>query len=75
MNERIIQILKGINEDIISYEGTNMMGDGLVDSFELIDIVSQLEEEFDIEIDGEYVIVENFANKDTIIALMKELLG
>lgn len=52
-----------------------MMGDGLVDSFELIDIVSQLEEDFDIEIDGEYVTVENFANKDTIIVLMKKLLG
>lgn len=74
MTERILQILRDVNEEIISYDGTNMMGDGLVDSFELIDIVSQLEEEFDIEIDGQYVTVEYFANKDTIIALIKKLL-
>lgn len=75
MTEKILQILKDVNEEIISYEGRNMMEDGLIDSFELIGIVSQLEEEFDIEIDGDYVTLENFANKDAIIGLMKRLIG
>lgn len=72
--ERILKVLEGINEKILTYSGENMMEDGTLDSFELIEIVSQLEEEFDIEIDAEYAVVENFANKETIISLMKKLL-
>lgn len=72
--ERILKVLEGINEKILTYSGENMMEDGTLDSFELIEIVSQLEEEFDIEIDAEYAVVENFANKETIIALMNKLL-
>lgn len=73
--ERIIKVLENVNEKILTYDGPNMMEDGTLDSFELIEIVSQLEEEFDMEIDAEYAVIENFANKETIISLMKKLLG
>ena len=73
--ERILKVLEGINEKILTYSGENMMEDGTLDSFELIEIVSQLEEEFDMEIDAELAVIENFAKKDTIIALMKKLLN
>jgi len=72
--ERILTVLKGINEKILTYDGPNMMEDGTLDSFELIEIVSQLEEEFDIEIDPEDAVIANFANKETIISLMKRIL-
>lgn len=73
MKEKILAFLGEINEEILTYTGTNMMGDDLIDSFELITLISNLEEEFDIEIDAEYVTVENFANKDSIIDLVKKL--
>lgn len=74
MEEKILDILGKVNEDILSYTGKNMIGDGIIDSFELIEIVSRLEEEFDIEIDGEYVVIQNFANKDAVIKLMKNIM-
>lgn len=72
--ERIVKVLAGINEKIITYDGPNMMEDGTLDSFELIEIVSQLEEEFDIEIDPEDAVIENFANLKTIFSLMKKYI-
>ena len=75
MKEKILDILRDVNEDILTYAGNNMMVDGIIDSFELIDIVSRLEEEFHVEIDGEYVVVQNFANKETVISLMEKLLN
>lgn len=74
MEQKILEILKDVNEDILTYTGSNMVADGVIDSFELIDIVSRLEEEFNIEIDGEYVVVRYFANKEAIIDLMQKLL-
>ena len=51
-----------------------MMEDGIIDSFTVINIVSELEEEFDIEIDAKYVVAENFKNKEAIIELVGRLL-
>lgn len=71
MEKRIKDILNEINEDIITYIGDNMVRDGIIDSFEIIDIVSSLEEEFDIEIDAKYVVEENFLNMEAIVELVK----
>ena len=73
MEEKILEILEDINEDIISYDGNDMYGEGVITSVEVLDIVSDIEDEFDIEIDAKYVIAENFANKEAIIALVKKI--
>lgn len=70
MEEKVLEILKNANEDLLTYTGNNMVEDDIVDSFELISIIGALEDEFDIEIDAEDVIEENFGNKDRIIALI-----
>lgn len=75
MEEKILEILAANNEEILDYTGDNMLEDGIVDSFEIIAIVGDLEEEFDIEIDAAYVVEEHFGNKDAIIELMRMLLG
>lgn len=74
MEERILKVLKNVNEDILFYTGTNMLRDGVIDSFELIDVISILEEEFNVKISGEYVIFDNFANKTTIIDFITKLI-
>lgn len=73
MEEKILEILTGINEDILTYTGPNLVADEVIDSFELIDMIGQLEDAFDIEIDAADVTEENFGNKDRIIAMMKRL--
>lgn len=74
MEEKILKILGDINGQLLSYTGNNMLKDGLLDSFELIDMIGELEDEFDIEIDAAYVVEEYVGNKDRIIALIKMLL-
>ena len=75
MEKKILDILAGVNDELLTYTGSNMVDDELIDSFELISIISALEDEFDIEIDAEDVTEENFGNKDRIIALIKERTG
>lgn len=75
MEEKILEILEEINEEIISYDGDDMYGEGVITSVEVLDIVSDIEDEFDIEIDAKFVVAENFANKEAIIALVKEIIG
>lgn len=75
MEEKILELLKEIDEDILAYEGNNLFEAGLLDSFMVVDLVAELEDAFDMEIDAEYVLEENFRTKENIIALMKRLTG
>jgi len=74
MEERLLEILENIEPDIINYEGDDLFDAGIIDSMMIIDIVSDVEEEFGIEIDAELVIAENFASKDTILGFILPLL-
>lgn len=74
MEEKILKILEEQCEEVLDYEGENMLADGVIDSFTIVNIVVDIENELDIEIDAEYVIGENFRNKETIIALVKRVM-
>lgn len=74
MEEKILKILEDHCEEALYYDGDNMMGEGIIDSFTVINLVADIENEFDIEIDAKYVIADNFKNKETIIALVKSVM-
>lgn len=74
MEEKILEILEEHCEEALDYDGDNMVGEGIMNSFVVLNVVNNLEEEFDIEIDAEYVTAEYFKNKESIIALVKKVL-
>lgn len=73
MKETIKDILAGINEDILDYQGDNLYEAGLLDSIQVIDLVVELEEAFDVEIDPEEVKLENFCTVDAITNMMERI--
>lgn len=75
MEEKILKAIKEVNEEILAYKGNNLYGDGLLDSFQVISLVAELENVFDIEIDPDLIIMENFANKDAIIRFVEKAMG
>ncbi len=74
MEERVLEILAEINDEILEYDGDSLVESGLLDSFQIVDLVGMLEEEFDIEIDAELVVVENFETKEAIIKMLEGIL-
>lgn len=74
MKEKVLEILAEVNEEILDYDGDNLIESGLLDSFQIVDLVGMFEEEFDIEIDAELVVVENFRTKEAIMEMLKGIL-
>ena len=74
MKEKVLEILAEVNEEILDYDGDNLVESGLLDSFQIIDLVEMFEETFDIEMDAELVIVENFQTKEAIIEMLEGIL-
>lgn len=74
MKEKVMEILAEVNDEILDYDGDNLIESGLLDSFQIVDLVGMFEEEFNIEIDAELVVVENFRTKDAIIKMLEGIL-
>ena len=74
MEEKIIKILREINSDIPEDITVNILNTGIIDSFDVVNIVAELESCFAIEIDAEEIIPENFETVRAIINLVKKYI-
>ena len=71
MQQQIIEILKEIRPEF-EFEGVeNFFDEGMLDSFDLMTLVSALDERFSIKIDGTDILPENFANVESIETLVQ----
>lgn len=74
IEDKINKILLEINEDIAQYKGDNYFEDGLLDSLNFVDLVAEINDEFNINIPTKYLSPIYFKNKDEIIKLINTLL-
>lgn len=73
MKEKIIEILTDLRPEFdFSQEGINFINEGMIDSFDLIALVSDLEQQYNITIDGVDVIPENFETIEAIEQLINK---
>ncbi len=68
--EKILSILNSIRPEEDFTTSEDFISDGLLDSFDLISLVSELDENFSISIDGMDINQENFKNLDAIKSLL-----
>lgn len=73
MKEKVLSILMEIKSEITEYEGENLLEDEVITSLEVIEIVSALEDEFEITISAKNISKENFATVDSICDLVESL--
>ena len=72
MKEQIIKILSEIRPEFnFSQEGVDFIEEGMLDSFDVVTIVSDLEDAFSVVIDGMAILPENFSSVAKIEELVK----
>ena len=67
--EQVIKIL----EEIDYSRETDLIGDKILDSLKIVQLVSELNDEFDIEITPIDIVPENFKSAEAIYAMVKRL--
>lgn len=70
MKERVLEILMEVNPSADFSISEDFIEDGLMDSFNVIELVSLIEREFDITISGLEVVPENFSSVEKIVDLI-----
>jgi acyl carrier protein len=73
MKEQILEVLTGVRPEANFREIDDFIGSGLLDSFDIVLLVSGLEKAFQILIPGELVIAKNFRSLNSIEALLGDL--
>lgn len=69
---KIKQIIEELRPDIEVQDDTEFINDGIFDSFDIISIVSALDKEFGVSIDGGKISPEYFNTLNDIAKLIEE---
>ncbi len=73
MRQTILEILEEIRSDIDFENATALIDDGELTSLDVVAIVSELNDEFDVEISPDDLLPENFNSLDAICELVSNL--
>lgn len=72
MEKQIIEILASLRPEFDFTQDVDFIEDGMLDSFDVVTLTTELEEKFGIQIDGEDIIPENFSSVQAIKYLIEK---
>ena len=72
--ETIIEILEDIRPDVDFESETSLVDGNVLESFDIVSLVSELSDEFDITIRPKDLVPENFNSVDAMTDLVTKLM-
>ena len=72
MKEQIIRILTELRPEFDFTQDIDFIEEGMLDSFDIVALVSELDSRFGISIDGLDILPENFASVEAIEKLLQK---
>ena len=74
IREEILDLLQELHEDIDFEAETKMVDDKVLDSFDLVSLVTELGEAFDVDITDRDFVAENFNSVDSLADMIVRLV-
>ena len=71
--ETLLEILNDIDDTVNWEDETALIDDRILDSFGGISLISELEDQFEIEIDASEIVPENFNSADAMWKMIQRL--
>ncbi|MBR3446679.1 MAG: acyl carrier protein [Oscillospiraceae bacterium] len=73
IRETIIGILQDLHEDVDFENETRLIDGKILDSFDIVTLISELSNEFDVTIRADKIVPENFNSADALANMIAEL--
>ena len=71
--EELIELLEDIKDDVDFASCTTLIDDGILDSFDILQIISALNDEYDISIPAGEIIPANFNSAKSLYEMVQRL--
>ena len=72
--DEILEILEGINPDIDFETCDTLVDDGVLASLDIVSVIAELSDAFDITIPARDIVPENFNSAEAMYAMVQRLL-
>lgn len=72
MNKIFKEILISVKPEIFEKPECDLLEDGIIDSFDIMAIISECEASFEIDFEPDDILPENFANPEAIWKLIEK---
>ena len=71
--DELIELLKEVKDDVDFENCTTLVDDRIIDSFDILQIISTLNDNYDIEIPAAEIIPSNFNSAESLLKMVKRL--
>lgn len=71
--EELLEILKEVNADVDFETCTTLIDDAILDSFDIVSIVGEINDAFDVEITPVDIVPDNFNSANAMYAMIQRL--
>ncbi len=71
--EKLLEILKKMHADVDFGVEEDLIGEGILDSLDIVTLITEINLTFDVSIPAEEVVPENFNSASAIWALIERL--
>ena len=71
--DKLLEILKGIRPDVDFENETELIDEGILDSFDVVSIISEIDDVFGVQIRINELEPENFNSAEDIWSLIQKL--
>lgn len=74
IRERVLEAICEVNDEIMEKQDKDLLLNAVIDSFDIVSMVVELEDAFDIEINAEDITPEHFRTVDSIVGLIEGII-
>ena len=71
--DEIMEILTGLHPDVDFETEEHLIDEGVLDSFDIVTLIAEIRERFDVTIPAEQIVPENFNSAKALHALIEKL--
>ena len=71
--DTLLEILSGLHPDVDFQSCKTLVDDKILDSFDIMTIISEIADAFDVTISAEHIIPANFNSAEALYALVQKL--
>lgn len=71
--EEVVELLEGVRDDVDFEAETALVDDRILDSFDILSIISAIDDEFDIAVPAKDIVPQNFNSAEGIHQMLLDL--
>ena len=73
MREKLLDILQNLRPEVDFETQTGLINEGILDSFDLVSLLGEINDVFEVEVSFDDIEPENFDSVDAMAALIQKL--